>query len=126
MFKIQGIDHIVLRSMNTEKMLSFYVDILGCTIERVNTTIGLTHLRIGDNLIDLLEIEHPVTDKNLEHFCLRISPFDYDMLKLYFEKHSIELLRYGNRYSSLGHRNSFYLKDPDGNELEFVEGEMCD
>jgi glyoxylase I family protein len=121
MFKIQGIDHIVLRTTNIEKMLFFYVTLLGCTIDRVNTAAGLTHLRAGDNLIDLLAVEHSPTDKNLEHFCLRISPIDFNTLNTYFEKYGVVLLRYGNRYSALGYGNSFYLKDPDGNEVEFVE-----
>lgn len=122
MFKVTGIDHLVLRSNNIEKMVNFYVNILGFSIEKINEDIGITHFRMGDHLLDLLKVtEKPSKEKNLEHFCLRILPFDYESLKHYFQQHNIELLRYGKRYSAQGMGDSFYIKDPDGNEIEFIE-----
>ena len=123
MFKIQGLDHIVLRTTQIDQMQTFYCDVLGCNVERINKTIGLVHLRAGEHLIDLLQVDHPYIEKNLEHFCLRIQPFDYSELELYFQSHSIITMRYGNRYSGLGHGLSFYVQDPDGNEIEFISAQ---
>ena len=124
MFKIKGLDHIVLVTHSIDEMLKFYCDILGCSVEKHNSTTKLIHLRAGDQLIDLIQIEHPATTKNLDHFCLRIDPFDYPTIQNYFKSHGIETLRYGNRYSSLGYGFSFYVQDPDGNEVEFVANHL--
>ena len=120
MLKIQGIDHIVLRTNQIDRMQTFYCEVLGCQVAKINEAVGLVHLRAGDQLIDLLRVKHPSAGKNLEHFCLRIQSFNYPDLQKYFHRHGIEPLRYGNRYSGLGQGYSFYVSDPDGNEIEFI------
>jgi len=122
MFKIIGIDHIVLRTNKIESMLNFYCDILGATVERVQKELHLTQVRIGRNLIDLVEVDTVATEAlNLEHFCLQIAPFDYEFLQEHFAHHHIDIVRYGKRYSSNGPGYSFYLRDPQGNEIELAE-----
>ncbi|TCG02698.1 VOC family virulence protein, partial [Paraburkholderia steynii] len=37
-------------------MTRFYCDVLGCSVEKQQTDLGLTQLRAGRSLIDLLEI----------------------------------------------------------------------
>src|SRR3990167_10578270 len=119
MFKVTGIDHIVLKTSDTKKMLLFYCEILGCKVENEQPTINLTQLRAGNNIIDLVEDKnyHRSKSNNLEHFCLRITPFNYEQLKAYFVKHKIEMLRFGHRYGAQGYSDSFYLHDPEGNEV---------
>lgn len=56
MIEIIGLDHIVLRTDNLALMLRFYRDTLGCPIER-ETTFGLTQLRAGNALIDLVDVD---------------------------------------------------------------------
>jgi len=59
-FRLQHIDHVVIRCKNFPSMFDFYHRILGCTIdepknEHVNRFGGaLTHLRAGSCYIDLL------------------------------------------------------------------------
>lgn len=123
MINIKGIDHIVLKTNKLEEMTAFYCDILGCTVERTQEAFHLVQLRAGDNLIDLLGVEEDISadGRNMAHFCLRVSPFDYQQLKAYLDSHNIEVDRYGERYSSQGLGWSFYLKDPQGNEIELTE-----
>lgn len=72
------------------------------------------------HLIDLLIVDKPSIGRSLEHFCLIVQSFDYELSQEYFYSHGIETLRFGNRYSGLGHGFSFYVSDPDGNEVEFI------
>jgi len=120
MLTLKGIDHIVLRTANVKAMLEFYCDILGCQIEKKQPDIGLTQLRVGNNIIDLVEVTTTSSPDNfnMDHFCLRVLNFDYEMLKKYFDEYQIETYRYGHRYGAEGYGYSFYLKDPDGNEIE--------
>ena len=122
MFEISCIDHIVLRTTKIEKMIDFYCNILNCTIERVQDQIGLTQLRAGDCIIDLLKVDNEVhqAHRNLGHFCLRINPFDGSSLQDYFKSKGIESLRYGQRYSAIGYTFSLYLLDPEDNEVELT------
>jgi catechol 2,3-dioxygenase-like lactoylglutathione lyase family enzyme len=84
--RIPDIDHLVLRVADLGAMLRFYCDVLGCTVERRRDDLGLTQLRAGRCLIDLVTLDGPLgrtggagparEGRNLDHFCLRIEPFD--------------------------------------------------
>ena len=54
MIHIREIDHLVLRVVDLDQMLRFYCDVLGCTIERRQDSIGLVQLRAGRSLVDLV------------------------------------------------------------------------
>ena len=52
-FRILGIDHVVLRAADPDALERFYVDVLGCTVEKRQPAIALTQLRAGRTLIRL-------------------------------------------------------------------------
>ncbi len=123
MFQIKGLDHIVIKTNRLAEMLTFYCEILNCQVEHRQLDIGLTQLRAGINMIDLLEVDNLPADHvdNIEHFCLQIHPFSFEELSQYFAEKGIEIYRYGHRMGAQGMGDSFYLKDPQGNELELKE-----
>jgi len=132
MFTIAGIDHIVLRVVDLDKMLRFYTDTLGCTIEKVQQSIGLYQLRAGHSLIDLIPIDGPLGKQggaapvkeghNLDHFCLRIDmpggAFDGDTLILYLKSKGADPGEVASRYGADGQGPSIYVSDPEGNVVE--------
>ena len=91
MFRIRQLDHLVLRVTDLPAMLRFYTEVLGCTPERSQEDLGLYQLRAGDSLIDLLTVDGKLgrdggqapgrEGRNLDHFCLRIDPFEGDALR---------------------------------------------
>jgi glyoxylase I family protein len=123
MFTVKSIDHIVLKTNHITQMLEFYCKVLGGVVERTLPAISLTQIRLGDNLIDLIEVEHALElhHQNLDHFCLRITPFDLDPLKKYFAQHNIEITEEGMRYGAQGMGYSIYIKDPQGTGVELRE-----
>src|SRR5260221_12050192 len=102
MFTIKSIDHIVLRTNRFKKMLEFYCNVLGGTVEKEQPTLRLTQIRMGDNLVDLVEVDNPLVENNpnLDHFCLRISPFNLEALTKYLEQHNITITDQGMRYGA--------------------------
>ena len=122
MIKLTGLNHIVLRTNKLDAMLQFYIQVLGCTIEKKQPEFHLTQLRAGHSLIDLINVDTPVeiTAGNLAHFCLDIENSSYDALIPHFEKYNIKPERLGERYSARGYGDSFYLTDPQGNEVELA------
>ena len=54
--KTLGLDHVVLRVTNIARACAWYRAVLGCEIERVLPSLGLTQLRAGASLIDLVDV----------------------------------------------------------------------
>jgi catechol 2,3-dioxygenase-like lactoylglutathione lyase family enzyme len=130
-FKISGIDHIVLRVRDAARSLEFYRDTLGCTVEREQRAQGLTQLRAGRSLIDLVTANGPLgrrepaaaaSGPNMEHFCLTIVPFEEAALRSHLAAHGIEAGAPAMRYGAEGEGRSIYIEDPDGNRVELKGG----
>lgn len=126
--KIQALDHIVLRTTNLNAMLYFYRDILGCPVERELAELGLTQLRAGTALIDIVTVESelgklggkpPVQNgRNVDHFCLQLTPFEEAELIQYLHTHDIQTEDFAERYGAQGFGRSLYINDPEGNVVE--------
>lgn len=126
--KIRHIDHLVLRVIDIQTMLDFYVGVLGCTLERVQEESGLYQLRAGDSLIDLVPVDSSLgrrggaapgpTGRNLDHFCLRIEDFDGEQIGRYLEGKGVESGAIESRYGAEGRGPSIYVTDPEGNVVE--------
>ena len=124
-FNIHCIDHIVLRVRELPRSLAFYCDVLGCTVERQQPELGLTQLRAGGSLIDLVSLDGPLgageppgAGRNLEHFCLTVAPFDETALTAWLGARGVAAGEPASRYGAEGEGRSFYIEDPDGNRVE--------
>lgn len=128
MFSILGLDHVVLRAISVPRMLRFYCDVLGCTVERERADIGLTQLRAGNSLIDLVAVDGEIgrrggaapgpEGRNMDHLCLRIEPFDPGALTAHLIRHGVVPGEIKSRYGADGQGPSLYLSDPEGNTVE--------
>ena len=120
MFKVLGIDHVVLRIADRERSLAFYRDLLGLRIEREQANIQLIQIRAGRSLIDLVPSGGTSGSEapNVDHFALEIHPFDEQQLREYFTSHGVPILESGLRYGAGGEGPSIYIRDPDGNKVE--------
>lgn len=127
-FSIAGIDHIVLRSRDPRRLVAFYRDVIGCPVEREQPEIGLTQLRAGRSLIDVLEVGQRGSaqscaaleseGRNVDHFCLTIDPFDAARLRAYLISRGIAPGEVAMRYGAEGEGPSLYFQDPEGNGVE--------
>jgi len=126
--KLLGLDHLVLRVVDLDAMLGFYTYVLGCAIERRQDEIGLVQLRAGQSLIDLVPVDSKlgrmggaapgVEGRNLDHFCLRVEPFDEAEIRAHLAAHGIDAGKTESRYGAEGEGPSIYLSDPEGNVVE--------
>jgi catechol 2,3-dioxygenase-like lactoylglutathione lyase family enzyme len=128
MIHIREIDHLVLRVVDLEKMVRFYCAALGCTVEKRQDDIGLVQLRAGRSLIDLVPIDGELgraggaapgpEARNLDHFCVRIEPFDEAAIRDHLASHGASAGPVESRYGAEGEGPSLYLDDPEGNVVE--------
>jgi glyoxylase I family protein len=127
-FRIRHLDHIVLRVRDVDAMLRFYVDVLGCTLERTQQELGLYQLRAGQSLIDLVTVDGRLGRSggaapgreglNLDHFCLCIEPFDAQALRAWLAAKGAAPSEVDRRYGAEGYGPSLYFSDPEGNLVE--------
>jgi glyoxylase I family protein len=125
---IRDIDHVVLRVSDLARMLHFYRDVLGCPVDKVQATMGLTQLRAGRSLIDLVTVDGVLgrmggeapgrIGRNMDHFCLRVEPFDGEAILAHLKAHGVEVGEVVDRYGAEGDGPSIYIADPEGNVVE--------
>lgn len=125
---VQGFDHIVLRIADKPRMLAFYCGVLGLAIDKEQEKLGLTHIRAGRQLIDLITVDGQLgrlggvgpgeEGRNLDHFALQVRPFDAAAIRAHLAAHGVEIVDEGPRYGADGDGLSFYIRDPEGNTVE--------
>jgi len=125
---IAGFDHIVLRVRDKAASLAFYEGVLGLAVDRDRPELGLTHIRAGAQMIDLVTLDGllgkmggagPGTEaRNLDHFALQVAPFDEAAIRAHLAAHGVEIVEEGQRYGAAGTGLSLYVRDPDGNTVE--------
>ncbi|MBW2448252.1 MAG: VOC family protein [Deltaproteobacteria bacterium] len=102
--KILGLDHVVLRVADLDRALAWSA------------------------LVDLVDLAGPLGQaggaapaaegRNVDHFCLRIEPFEEELLRAHLSAHGVEPGDVGDRYGADGTGPSMYIRDPDGNTVE--------
>jgi catechol 2,3-dioxygenase-like lactoylglutathione lyase family enzyme len=117
MLKLRGIDHVVLRVRDIDVMRRFYCDVLGAEHVAYRPEFGMSHLRVGDAMIDLVEREGS-SGVNMDHLCLRVGPFDQAELVSYLKDKGVAVGDIRNRFGAEGNGVSIYLTDPEGNTVE--------
>jgi len=125
---IRDIDHLVLRVVDVDAMLNFYCGVLGMREERRLDGLGLIQLRAGRSLLDLVPVDGELGraggappargGRNLDHFCLRLDPFDETEIRAALRAAGIEPGDTKSRYGAEGDGPSIYVRDPDGNVVE--------
>lgn len=128
MFRIKQIDHLVLRVTDIDAMMGFYIDVLGCELEKIQEAIGLYQLRAGASLIDLVPVDGKLgrmggaapgaEGRNLDHLCLSIEPFDGEAIVRYLDERGHAAGPVESRYGAEGQGPSIYVTDPEGNVVE--------
>mgnify|MGYP001227361987 FL=1 len=126
-YRTKGLDHIVLRAKDIDRMLDFYRDVLGLPIAKHNKPLGLWHLKAGSSMIDLVDMFGPLGKaggptpgeaRNVDHLALKIEPFDETAILAYLDSKGVNAEPAKTRFGADGDGPSIYLSDPEGNGVE--------
>jgi glyoxylase I family protein len=125
---LRAIDHVVLRVRDVEAMRRFYCDVLGAQHVAWRPELGMSHLRVGASMIDLVTVDGPLGRKggaapetegrNMDHLCLRVDPFDQPAILAHLELHRVPVGEIRERFGAEGNGVSIYVSDPEGNTVE--------
>ncbi|MGQ3296635.1 VOC family protein [Reyranella sp.] len=117
-FKVERIDHVVLRVRDLAGMVRFYEQALGFREERRIDTLQLVQMRAGASMLDLVANNEQVTARNMDHLCFRIEQFDRDAIVMRLAPLGISVGETVQRYGAEGTGPSVYFHDPEGNQIE--------
>ena len=124
---LTGIDHVVLLVGDMERATAFYTEVIGCTVDKDLPQFGMRQLRAGAALIDLVDIgsnegvwarPEVAGGRNVDHVALGLGPADPKAVRRHLTSHNVEVIEEGERTGALGDTLSFYVRDPDGNQIE--------
>ena len=128
MLNLREIDHVVLRVRDLEAMQRFYCEVLGAGFVAYRPEFGMTHLRAGASMIDLVAVDGPLgrpggapagrEGRNMDHLCLRVEPFDEPAIVAHLKRHGVAVGDIRARFGAQGNGVSIYLTDPEGNTVE--------
>jgi extradiol dioxygenase family protein len=122
------LDHIVLNVRDVDAALEFYIDILGGEGERVEefraAKVLFPSVRLNaDTIIDLappaLWGGERALVANLNHFCVSVGESDWAALLERLATAGVQMdAGPMTLWGAHGDAVAYYLKDPDGNQLE--------
>lgn len=128
MISIREIDHVVLRVRDIDAMRRFYCEVLGAAHVAWRPEFGMSHLKAGSSMIDLVTVDGPLgkgggaapgkQGRNMDHLCLRVEPFDQEAIVAHLTRHGVAVGEIRRRYGAEGNGISIYVTDPEGNMVE--------
>ena len=117
-FRVERIDHVVLRVRDLAAMVRFYEQTLGFSVERRLERISLVQMRAGASMLDLVAGARAEGAPNMDHLCFRVEPFDRDAIVRQLAPFDISVGETVERYGAEGNGPSVYFHDPEGNQIE--------
>ena len=126
---LAGLDHVVLRCRDLEKMKVFYTA-LGCRLVKHNADAGIWHYSCGGStLIDLIAVDGPLGAKkgappvpdqahNVDHICIKVDPWVEANILAYLSNIGIKAEDTVTRFGADGNGPSIYIEDPEGTGIE--------
>lgn len=123
MIKTEGVLHFTIAVKNLDRAEKFYTELLG--FEKVGRTERIVFLRAGSDFFNLTYSENPITrnagNRHEIHSAFRVTPQTYeDTIKRLPEK-GVAIFKEEDRQSGVFVGRSAYIRDPDGNVLEFID-----
>lgn len=117
--EVRNPDHLVLVSPDPERLVSWYVDALGLTAERLEEwrrqEVLFVSLRVSPTfLIDVAHGER--TGVNVDHVALLVDGVDLDELAA-SGRFDVEMGP-ADLFGAQGTGRGLYVRDPDGNRVE--------
>lgn len=119
----EGLDHIGIKTLEMEKAIAFYTEVLGFTlVNRIKPgDVELVFVKLGDLVVELVEVNDGsfYGDGVVNHIALRVS----DIFKAVeqIKRHQVECISV--EPMNIGpKRYNFFFRGPSGEKIELMQG----
>ena len=123
MLKTEGVLHFTIPVKILDRSEKFYAETLG--FEKVGRTDKIVFLRAGNDFFNLTYSANPITlnpeGEHQIHSAFRVAPQIYDDICKRLPTQGVEIFKEEDRRSGVFVGRSAYIRDPDGNVLEFID-----
>jgi catechol 2,3-dioxygenase-like lactoylglutathione lyase family enzyme len=123
MLKTEGVLHFTIPVKNLDRAEKFYTEMLG--FEKVGRTERIVFLRAGSDFFNLTYSENPITlnaeGQHQIHSAFRVTPQTYEATVKTLPENGIEIFKEEDRHAGVFVGRSAYIRDPDGNVIEFID-----
>jgi len=123
MLKIEGVLHFTIPVKDLDRSERFYRDVLN--FQKINRTDRIVFMRAGEHYFNLTYSENPITQNAVGrheiHSAFRMTPQAYDEALEYLPSKGVEIFKQEDRSAGVFVGRSAYIRDPDGNVIEFID-----
>lgn len=124
MFKFRNINHVTLLVSDKDRSKKFYTETLGLDCKLVNGKY--LWIKIGNEYIHVTkEVESPISD-TFYHFAINVEGYtEYKnrLLEIGLLLFDLDENRNKTFITNMSNETHFFVNDPDGNLIEFVDSE---
>ena len=121
--KTEGVLHFTIPVKDLDRSEKFYSEMLG--FEKVGRTDRIVFMRAGDDFFNLTYSENPITlnadGRHEIHSAFRVTPQIYEETLKLLPAKGIEIFKQEDRQQGVFVGRSAYIRDPDGNVIEFID-----
>jgi catechol 2,3-dioxygenase-like lactoylglutathione lyase family enzyme len=121
--KVEGVLHFTIPVKDLDRSEKFYAETLGFT--KIARTERIVFMRAGDDFFNLTYSENPITQnaagRHEIHSAFKVTPQVYDETLKLFPANGVEIFKQEDRRSGVFVGRSAYIRDPDGNVIEFID-----
>jgi len=123
MLKIEGVLHFTIPVKDLDRSEKFYRDVLN--FQKINRTDRIVFMRAGEHYFNLTYSENPITlnaaGRHEIHSAFRMTPQAYDDALKILPGKGVEIFKQEDRRVGVFVGRSAYIRDPDGNVIEFID-----
>jgi extradiol dioxygenase family protein len=123
--KVKGLDHVVIKTEDVDRLLEFYRDVMGLDVLREEEfrqgRVGFVSVRVSPEIILDLSPASEVdrAAPNMDHFCLVLEPTDMEELRRSLKSRGVEVdADVHPAFGAQGMGQQFKIVDPLGNKIE--------
>jgi catechol 2,3-dioxygenase-like lactoylglutathione lyase family enzyme len=123
--QVVGFDHVVVNTRDVERALTFYRDVLGMELLRLEEfrqgKVGFVSARVSpETIIDIRpDPSGEAANPNMDHYCLVLGPTDMNQLYAELKAKGVRVEdKVRPAWGAQGYGQQFKIWDPDGNKIE--------
>jgi catechol 2,3-dioxygenase-like lactoylglutathione lyase family enzyme len=123
MLKTEGVLHFTIPVKDLDRAEKFYAELLG--FEKIARIDRIVFMRAGADYFNLTFSENPITlnaaSRHEIHSAFRVTPEGYDEVRKLLPEKGVEIFKEEDRRAGVFIGRSAYIRDPDGNVIEFID-----